>query len=214
MSGFYRHIYRSTFDPENKTDNTKEEVAIVKDEPKETTEKTTTDDIQKENVKLLDNSVKQKRHYRRRKGSRSSKEEGEKTSSSSADSSSSSSSSQSESEEEPPPSKVKKIEKEESKPKPDKVLEDKKKTISSHDKENEKVKINSDDLKSDVNDKKIKPLPEIKTVKVDSNKPATNNEIKESKVTINIWLKRTVGIVFDDALQRYLERKSNRIGSY
>lgn len=35
-------------------------------------------------------------------------------------------------------------------------------------------------------------------------------EEKKEKKKINIWEKRTVGEVFDAALQRYMERKANR----
>ncbi|XP_058461866.1 nuclear speckle splicing regulatory protein 1 [Malaya genurostris] len=38
----------------------------------------------------------------------------------------------------------------------------------------------------------------------------TKTELKERKLKIDIWKKRTVGAVFDSALQRYYERKASR----
>lgn len=46
-------------------------------------------------------------------------------------------------------------------------------------------------------------------------KKEENEEVKVVKPKINIWKKRTVGAVFDEALKRYFERKASReAGTY
>lgn len=57
-------------------------------------------------------------------------------------------------------------------------------------------------------------VPEIKTEPEDKDeiKPEIKEEVKEKpkKPKVDIWKKRTVGAVFDEALKRYFERKSLR----
>lgn len=52
------------------------------------------------------------------------------------------------------------------------------------------------------------PTEDVKVEKEEKKKDEAKQEQKKPK--INIWIKRTVGVVFDEALQRYFERKALR----
>lgn len=63
------------------------------------------------------------------------------------------------------------------------------------------LKIKSDGLSNTLEDKKVKYDKKI------SNE---NERIEQPKEKIDIWKKRTVGTVFEEALKRYYERKAAR----
>lgn len=156
-----------------------------------------------ENFKQID-SKKQKRQYRKRKRSASSREEGEKTSSSSYSSSSSSS----ESEEEP----KERFKKTEIEKKREKTPEKRKRSVS---RGKENIESISKPVEEATDSKKDKGESSLENDKVKNEPvPEIQSPLKEVKPTINIWQKRTVGAAFDEALKRYMERKSKRQGSY
>lgn len=59
---------------------------------------------------------------------------------------------------------------------------------------------------------KPNPVDDKDDVKSSSSDEEPEHEVKEVKVKIDVWKKRTVGDVFDAALQRYYERKQMREG--
>uniref|UniRef100_A0A2H8TN93 Nuclear speckle splicing regulatory protein 1 n=1 Tax=Melanaphis sacchari TaxID=742174 RepID=A0A2H8TN93_9HEMI len=67
-------------------------------------------------------------------------------------------------------------------------------------------------IKVDVNDSskiETKPKPKEETIEVPKDKTVekNNSKPKEIKPKINIWLKRTVGNIFEEARQRYFQRQ-------
>ncbi|XP_054272457.1 nuclear speckle splicing regulatory protein 1 [Macrosteles quadrilineatus] len=207
MSGFYRHLYRTTVEGEPKQEK-KEDEEKVKEKSESPIKKSPVKEKNEESFKQVDNT-KQKRQYRKRKRSTSSREEGEKTSSSSSDSPSSSSESETENE---PKEVLKKAEPEKKKEKDHPTS---RKQSETRDKENIEVPTK---VVEETIDSKKKKLTDEKEKTIDK----SNSEAllvapvvqKETKPLKNIWQKRTVGAVFNDALQRYMERKSKRQGSY
>ncbi|XP_044738784.1 nuclear speckle splicing regulatory protein 1 [Chrysoperla carnea] len=89
----------------------------------------------------------------------------------------------------------------------DSEKEDKK----SHQKEKIKKESNSDKEEKPIKKSKNDPPLEFEP---ESKKKSSNDDVKPpviKKQKVDIWKKRTVGDVFDDALQRYYERKNARL---
>ncbi|XP_072943982.1 nuclear speckle splicing regulatory protein 1 [Epargyreus clarus] len=70
------------------------------------------------------------------------------------------------------------------------------------DKDIKKPDVQKTDVKSPTSKTEKDTIPDIE--------PVTENVVIETKVKIDIWKKRTVGEVFDQALKRYYERKAAR----
>lgn len=193
MSGFYRHLYRSTIH-EDKTNNQNSEISTESDSK---TILCNIDAEQKEDINQLQN-IKQQRQYRKRNKSSSSKEEGEKTSSSS--------------------------ENESGEDHLNKILNPNTtgRNISSKDENKVSRFIEQENTENAVISNE--PSKKIEKLKLDScftcDSEESKGETKKESVTnniflkpgpvLNIWLKRTIGPNFDEAFQRYLERKSKR----
>ncbi|XP_046670370.1 nuclear speckle splicing regulatory protein 1 [Homalodisca vitripennis] len=208
ISGFYRHLYKTTVDVDQHQNKKDQDNKMELEEKVEIVKKSPTKEINEDQFNPLSSHKKQKRQYRKRTKSGSSREEGEKTTSSSS-SSSSTSSSDSDSERRSKSHKKRKEENSQSKEK----TPDKKKISTSQNRENIEVsQKSSNEMKE--NRKPSSSLTNSSTLKdVTVNEIETdsiNRTYEETKPTVNIWLKRTVGALFDDALQRYLERKSKR----
>ncbi|XP_075233324.1 nuclear speckle splicing regulatory protein 1-like [Lycorma delicatula] len=202
LGGFYRHLYKTTVDKDD-SENKSDAKEIINKETKEDS-----------NDKLRINSKTQneKRQYRKRKTSESSSlEEGEHstdsdTSVSSASSSSSSSESSSTASFKRNKSKTKEKDKKEQ-PSRSKLM---------------KIDVNEKEIKNDNGEKSSKGINNKKdngnTSSNVKDECTTENlsiaEVKEpareEKPKINIWEKRTVGLVFEAALKRYFERKAER----
>uniref|UniRef100_A0A1B6CM73 Nuclear speckle splicing regulatory protein 1 N-terminal domain-containing protein n=1 Tax=Clastoptera arizonana TaxID=38151 RepID=A0A1B6CM73_9HEMI len=184
LGGFYRHLYRSTVD-KNEDKNIAELPESVQEEKVSTN---------KDNEKEI-SSYKAKRQYRKRQ-SGSSLEEGEADSDDSG-SSSSSSSKEVTAEEEVSNEKGKKrnIEQDEIK-------------LSKEDSERSK-RLKIEDLENIQKTKEENKSKDTKGIKCDTNKESSEQK-GESKPKVNIWVKRTVGAVFDDALRKFLERSGSR----
>lgn len=197
MSGFYRHLYRSSVheDPKN---NQNSEISAESDSK---TVLCNIDAEHKEDINQLQNFKQQQRQYRKRTKSSSSKEEGENTSSMS-------SSSENESGEDHKNKNLNPsiIERSISKM-------DENKISRFIEKENTENVVNSNEsskkmgnLKSD-----ICLTYEKEESEGDKRKESVaNNTFLKPEPVLNIWLKRTIGSNFDEAFQRYLERKSKR----
>lgn len=71
------------------------------------------------------------------------------------------------------------------------------------------TEINKDNVKDTSSNEEPKPEPkeETKEVPKDEKVEKTASKPKEIKPKINIWLKRTVGNVFEEARQRYFQRQ-------
>lgn len=193
MSGFYRHLYRSSVqeDPKN---NQNSEISAESDSK---TVLCNIDAEHKEDINQLQN-FKQQRQYRKRTKSSSSKEEGENTSSMS-------SSSENESREDHK----------------NKILNPNiiERSISTMDenqvsrfieKENTENVVNSNESSKKMGNLKSDTYEKEESKGDKRKESVTINTFLKPEPVLNIWLKRTIGPNFDDALQRYLERKSKR----
>lgn len=196
MSGFYRHLYRSTVYEDQKSNQNTE----FSTEPASKTTLCNIDAEQKEDINQLQN-IKQQRQYRKRTKSSSSKEEGEKTSSMS-------SSSENESGEDHENIVLN-----------PNIIErsistmDENKVSRFIEKENTENAVNSNESNKNMGNLKLdicftydKEESKGETKK----ESVTNNTFLKPEPVLNIWLKRTIGPNFDEAFQRYLERKSKR----
>lgn len=196
MSGFYRHLYRSTVHEDQKSNQNTEISA-------ESASKTTLCNIdaeQKEDINQIQN-IKKQRQYRKRTKSSSSKEEGEKTSSMS-------SSSENESGEDHEnivlnPNIIERSISTMDENKVSRFIE--KESTENAVNSNESNK-NMGNLKLDICFTYDKEESKGETKK----ESVTNNTFLKPEPVLNIWLKRTIGPNFDEAFQRYLERKSKR----
>lgn len=196
LSGFYRHLYKSTVHEDPKNNQNSE---ISRDSDSKTV-LCSVDAEQNEDINQLQN-IKQQRQYRKRTKSSSSKEEGEKTSSMS-------SSSENESGEDQKnqilnPNIIERNITTINEIKVSKFIE----------KENTKNATNSNE-----SSKKMENLNldicftcDNEESKGETKKESvTDNTFLKPEIISNIWLKRTIGSNFDEAFQRYLERKSKR----
>lgn len=195
MSGFYRHIYRQTMGEEKGQgeEKVKEEPVEVKEEPVES------DDEKKEkelSVKKINNK---KREYRKRDDDEDKEEDKEE-----------SSSGESESDKE---DVVKKTD--ESK---EKGEEDKKKRLElieqKEKRERRKRRIEHDESSSESEDedadKSKSKVAKNDATLVDEQGEVLTVEEEEEKPKIDIWKKRTVGEVFEAAVERFWMRKAER----
>lgn len=213
MSGFYRHLYKTTVDlqtdvkKDSETIDKEKEENIILQSPNTVSKESHKDIVKSDEV---ESHKKQKRQYRKRTKSGSSKEEGEKTSSSSSSSDSSTSSSGSEEDTSKQTLIDRKDQSREKSP-------ERKKLSLSHGKENREhlpKSVNEDCVEN--NKIIVANTINVKTQENEGKRQPNeiNKILSDPVVSVNIWLKRTIGDHFDEALRRYLERKSKRQGSY
>lgn len=229
LGGFYRHLYRQTVSGEGEgstivkqekgTDTLKEDgqqTAEDVDQEERGVVKTEKDEAPGGDEQLENSEKKTGRHYRKRNhSSASSNSEGEKDEHSnknldadsdfSVDSDSSDSESESNSE------------------KGDEKKKGNTEKSNSHDKEtvedtNKDAVQTGDSGKTSSEKRGAEDVDKsVKKVKVGNGEVISEDKgdlpKKEEKVKHNIWIKRTVGEVFESALQRYYERKANRLAN-
>lgn len=198
MSGFYRHIYRQTMGEEKGQGEEK-----VKDEPVESEEKVKEEPVENEekdlSVKKINNK---KREYRKRDDGEEKDEDKEESSSGESDS---------ESDKEV----VKKTEESKEKGEEDKNEKKKLELIEQKEKrERRKRRIEHDESSSE-SEEEDTDKSKSKVSKTDADATVEDGEgevltVEEDKPKIDIWKKRTVGEVFDAAVERFWIRKAER----
>ncbi|KAG8222105.1 hypothetical protein J437_LFUL000869 [Ladona fulva] len=225
LSGFYRHLYQqkvcdgedSTHTVKIKEEKDEEKIPLLENVSEDVEEKPPLAETYEESSQRA-TSKPEERRYRKRKMSSSDESDGEKdvgdkrgkveegsdadsdsSSSESSSGSSSESSSSSEGSGEDEPSGKSKVENGEG----EKMEEN----------EGPKPQINSDEKVNEVNYKMVNgDVGEQKTDSVKEGDEEVQENIPEEPKP-NIWEKKTVGLVFEEALQRYLARKAARMAA-
>ncbi|KAK7871758.1 hypothetical protein R5R35_014025 [Gryllus longicercus] len=239
LSGFYRHLYRQTVsgeqecvpvkqDPDDPTEKSSE-----KPEPanEETVFKSETEKNDERNVSpsgngvldSVDNSDKKNnsRRYRRRRNSSASSKSDDSTKQRTTDNvdadsdfsvdSDSSESGSDESIKGEGQGYKKNEKKDVDKVESDATAENSSKGEKENSGNNQKKRSNEDLV--DTTNKKIKVEKTVEKEEVNPEMKVLKQEKKPSVPKPNIWIKRTVGDVFESALQRYYQRKADKLAS-
>jgi len=197
MSGFYRHIYRQTMG-EEKVREEPVENEEVKEEPVEN-EEVKEEPVESEEKELSVKKIK-KREYRKRDDDEEKDEDKEESSSGESDS---------ESDKEV----VKKTEESKEKGEQDKNEKKRLELIEQKEKrERRKRRIEHDESSSE-SEEEDTDKTKSKVAKTDATVEGGKGEVvtvEEDKPKIDIWKKRTVGDVFDAAVERFWIRKAER----